>query len=277
MKWTGHYQQIFHMKWAGLYQHIFHLKWAGLDKQFLYSRWAGLDLTRTFFIRNGLYSTIRLFLSNWTGLIWLFLFVSGARNPRRLEVHAAGQHFKKNYELPYIVLVAEPEHNAKSSGRSRTKFDGICEARRIVPHWMQSSACLRADLVRVSASGVSARYSEQIVLKVRRADGPRALTTGLPARLMQAVLPRAPASGLLLPRAPAAPTSRCHSDSPWDCVVQRQQWCWWPAAVLVACAVQHSLTVTGTDSRDGSDGRFLTVLSIYVGPGQQTITRRNLK
>jgi hypothetical protein len=44
----------------------------------------------------------------------------------------------------------------------------------------------------------------------------------------------------------------------------------WP----VLC--QHSLTVTGTDSRDDSDGRFLTVLSIYVGPGQQTITRRNL-
>ena len=141
---------------------------------------------------------------------------------------------------------------------------------------MQSSACLRADLVRVSAS-VSARYSEQIIGTVRRADGPRALTTGLPARLMQAVLPRALASGLLLPRALAAPTSRCRSDSPWDCVVQRQQWCWWPAAVLVACAVQHSLTVTGTDSRDDSDGRFLTVLSIYVGPGQQTITRRNLK
>jgi hypothetical protein len=86
-----------------------------------------------------------------------------------------------------------------------------------------------------------------------------------------------PASGLLLPRAPAAPTSRCRSDSPWDCVVQRQQWCWWPAAVLVAFAVQHSLTVTGTDSRDDSDGRFLTDLSIYVGPGQKTITRRNLK
>jgi hypothetical protein len=215
-----------------------------------------------------------LFLSNWTGLIWLFLFVSGARNQRRHKVHGAGQLFKKIYELPYIALVFESEHKAKSSGRSRTKFDGICEARRIVPHWMQSSACLRADLVRVSAS-VSARYSEQIVRTVRRADGPRALTTGLPARLMQAVLPRAPASGLLLPRAPAAPASRCRSDGPWDCSVQRQQWSWWPAAV--ACAVQHSLTVKGTDSRDDSDGRFLTVLSIYVGPGQQTITRRNLK
>ena len=121
---------------------------------------------------------------------------------------------------------------------------------------------------------VDCPHSEQIVRTVRRADGPRALTTGLPARLMQAVLPRAPASGLLLPRAPAAPTSRCRSDGPWDCRVQRQQWSWWPA--VVACAVQHSLTGTGTDSRDDSDGRFLTVLSIYVGPGQQTITRRNL-
>jgi hypothetical protein len=95
---------------------------------------------------------------------------------------------------------------------------------------------------------VDCPHSEQIVRTVRRADGPRALTTGLPARLMQAVLPRAPASGL---RAPAAPTSCCRSDGPWDCRVQRQQWSWWPA--VVACAVQHSLTVTGTDSRDDSD------------------------
>jgi hypothetical protein len=49
-------------------------------------------------------------------------------------VHGAGQLFKKIYELPYIALVFESEHKAKSSGRSRTKFDGICEARRIVPH-----------------------------------------------------------------------------------------------------------------------------------------------
>jgi hypothetical protein len=56
--------------------------------------------------------------------------------------------------------------------------------------------------------------------------------------------------------------------------VQRQQRSWWPASVV--CGVQHSLTVTGTKNRDDSDGRFLTVLSIYAGPGQQTITRRNL-
>ncbi len=49
-------------------------------------------------------------------------------------MHAAGQQFKKNYELPYIVLVSEPEHKAKKFGGSRTKFDGIREARRIVPH-----------------------------------------------------------------------------------------------------------------------------------------------
>ncbi len=48
-------------------------------------------------------------------------------------MHAAGQHVKKNYELPYIALVSESEHKVKSSGRSRTKSDGICEARRIVP------------------------------------------------------------------------------------------------------------------------------------------------
>ncbi len=142
---------------------------------------------------------------------------------------------------------------------------------------MQSSACLRADLVRVSASGVSARSSDQIVRTLRWfrcADCPRALATGLPAFLMRAVHPRAPASELLLPRTPAALTSRCRSGGPWDCGMQRPQWSWWPSAV--ACAVQHSLTVTGTDSRDDSDGRFLTVLSIYVGPGQQTIPRRNL-
>ena len=120
-------------------------------------------------------------------------------------------------------------------------------------------------------------------LSAQRADCPHGpacgwparFDNGLPARLMQAVLPRAPASGLLLPRAPA-PTPRCRSDGQWDCGLQRPQWPWWPEAV--ACAVQHSLTVTGTDSLDDSDGRFLTVLRIYyVGPGQQTITRRNLK
>jgi hypothetical protein len=124
----------------------------------------------------------------------------------------------------------------------------------------------RAACPRAPVSRLSARSGVRIA---------RALTTGLPACLMQAVLPRAPASRLLLPRSPAAPTSRCRSDGPCDCGVQRQQWSWWPAAV--ACAVQHSLTVTGTDSQDDSDGRILTVLSIYVGPGQQTITRRNLK
>ncbi len=41
-----------------------------------------------------------------------------------------------DYEFPYIALVFESEHKAKSSGSSRTKFDGICEARRIVPNWI---------------------------------------------------------------------------------------------------------------------------------------------
>ncbi len=86
----------------------------------------------------------------------------------------------------------------------------------------------------------------------------------MPARFVQALIPRAVASRLLLPRALAMPTSRCRTDARWDCGLQRQQWLWWPAAV--DCAVQHSFTVIGTDSRDGSYGRFLTVLSIYVGP-----------
>ena len=100
LKWAGLYQHIFHMKWAGLYQHIFHLKWAGFDKHFVYSRWAGLDLTRTFFIRNGLYSTIRLFLSNWTGLIWLFLFVSGARNTKCTEL---GSFSRRSTKYPVLL------------------------------------------------------------------------------------------------------------------------------------------------------------------------------
>ncbi len=49
------------------------------------------------------------------------------RRPRALQQ-------KMVYELPYIALVFESEHKAKSSGRSQTKFDGVCEARRIVPH-----------------------------------------------------------------------------------------------------------------------------------------------
>jgi len=95
---------------------------------------------------------------------------------------------------------------------------------------MQSSACLRADLVRVSASGVSARSSEQIVRTVRRADGPHALTTGLPARIMQAVPPCkriAPASGgAHLPLPQRQPLGLCRAAA---------------AVVLVACSGTSSL------------------------------------
>jgi hypothetical protein len=135
---------------------------------------------------------------------------------------------------------------------------------------MQLSACLPC--------GVFARSSKRIVRTLLRADCPRALATGLTTRLIRAALPRAPARGLLLPRprVQAAPTvtSRRRCDGPWDCGLQRQQWPWWPAAL--ACAVQYSLSVTGTDSRDGSDGSFLAALRFYFGPDQQTIPRRDL-
>jgi len=97
---------------------------------------------------------------------------------------------------------------------------------------MQSSACLGADLARVSASGVSARSSEQIVRTVLRADGPHALTTGLPARIMQAVPPCkriAPASrsgGAHLPLPQRQPLGLCRAAA---------------AVVLVACSGTSSL------------------------------------
>ena len=75
----------------------------------------------------------------------------------------------------YFILFSFRSLSIKRNrGRSRPKFHGIREARRIVPHLMQSSACLCADLVRVSASGTSARSSEQIVRMLWRADCPRA-------------------------------------------------------------------------------------------------------
>ncbi len=91
-----------------------------------------------------------------------------------------------------------------------------------------------------SARGVSARSSERLIHTLQRADCPRALATGMSARLMWAALPRAPASGLRLPHAPAAPTSRCRGDGPWDCGLQLPRWPWWPATV--ACAVKYSLS-----------------------------------
>ncbi len=126
---------------------------------------------------------------------------------------------------------------------------------------MQLSACLRADLVRVSASSVSARSSEQIVRTLWRADCPCALATGLPARFMCKQSPASSCKRI----APASRSGGAHLPLPQRqpvglCGVQRQQWSWWPAAV--ACAVQHSLTEPGTNSRDDPNGRFVTVLSI---------------
>jgi hypothetical protein len=51
---------------------------------------------------------------------------------------------------------------------------------------MQSFACLRADLVRVSASGVSARSSEQIARTVRRADAAAAAAAAAAAQASRA-------------------------------------------------------------------------------------------
>ncbi len=102
-------------------------------------------------------------------------------------MHVAGQHFKKNYELPYIALVSEEsEHKAKSSGRNLMEF--------VKPAVSCPIECNRLLVcVRVSASGMYARSSEQVVRTLRRADCPHALATGLLARLMRALLPRAPA------------------------------------------------------------------------------------
>jgi hypothetical protein len=51
-----------------------------------------------------------------------FLFVSYARNPRRYEAHGAGQHFKKNYELPCIALVFKSEHKVGSPASTHWSF-----------------------------------------------------------------------------------------------------------------------------------------------------------
>jgi hypothetical protein len=103
-------------------------------------------------------------------------FVSGARNPRRHEVHAAGQHFKTNYKLPYIVLVSEPEHQAKPSGRSRTNLMEFVKPTKSCP-----IECNRLLVcVRISCGHVSACSIEQIVRSLRRADCPHALQQAFP-------------------------------------------------------------------------------------------------
>ncbi len=159
MKWAGLYQHIFHMKWVGLYQHIFHLN--------------GLDFTCTFFIQNWLNS-----LAHCSFQIGLdssdssFLFQG-----KKSKAARSGTQLGSILRIitSYFILFSFPSLSIKRNhGSSRPKFHEIREARRIVPHFMQSSACLCADLVLVSASCVSARSSEQIVRMLWRAHCPRA-------------------------------------------------------------------------------------------------------
>ncbi len=116
-------------------------------------------------------------------------------------------------------------------------------------------ALQRADCPHVPACGLPARFGNRL------ARSPHASSS--PASSCKRIAPASRSGGAHLPLPQRRPGTVAGSG------------CSGPDAA-VACAVQHSLTVTGTDSRDDSDGRFLTVLSIYVGPGQQTITRRNL-
>ena len=127
-------------------------------------------------------------------------------------------------------------------------------------------------IVCLSACGSRAGFGKRRVRALQRADCPHAPACGLPARFGNRLArsPHASCSPASSCKriAPASRSGGAHlpllQRRPWDCGVQRPQWLWRPAAV--ACAVQHSFTVIGTDSRDGSYGRFLTVLSIYVGP-----------
>jgi hypothetical protein len=156
-------------------------------------------------------------------------------------VHAAGQHFKQNY----LTLFSFPSLSKKQYHLADlmifVKPDVSCsiECNRL-------PVCVppRADLV-------------WRVRELQRADCRHSPASGLPAR-----------SGNMLDRSPHAsssPTSSCkrialasRSGSAHLPLQQRRPvglWlaavagAWWPA--VVACAVQHSLSVTGTDSRDG--------------------------
>jgi hypothetical protein len=138
--------------------------------------------------------------------------------------------------------------------------------------------------------GSRAGFGKRFVRALQRADCPHALACGicgLPARLGSR-LARSPCASTYPASccnqvAPALRSGGAHlplpqrplSDAAWDCGLQRPQWLWWPAAV--ACAAQHSFTVIGTDSRDGSYGRFLTVLSIYVGPDASRLSLEGIQ
>ncbi len=178
-------------------------------------------------------------------------------------MHAAGQHFKKNYGLPYIVLVSEPEHKANR----------LAVAERNLMEFLKPavSCPIECNCLLVCVQ-ISCGFGERRVRALQRADCPHAPGCGLPARFDNrlALSPHASSSParqrellqehcscLSLRRRPP-PAAAATVPGTAACSVQQRSW--WPAAV--ACAVQHSLTVTGTDSRDDSDGRFLTVLSI---------------
>ncbi len=111
-------------------------------------------------------------------------------------MHAAGQHFKKNFELPYIALISEHEHKAKSSGRSLMKFDGICEARSIVQCPIECNCLLvcvriscgfrRATCPRAPASRLSARSGVRIARALWQQACPLASCEQFSRELLQA-------------------------------------------------------------------------------------------
>jgi hypothetical protein len=170
----------------------------GLDLTSTFFIRNGLDSTSTFFIRNGLNSTITVVLhcSFQIGLDssdFSFMF-SGARNPRRHEVHAAAQPFKKNYELPYIVLVSEPEHKAKLSGSSRTNLMEFVkpavscpiECIRLLVCVRISCGFWRAACPRAPASRLSARSGVRIARALWEQACPLASCKQFSRELLQA-------------------------------------------------------------------------------------------
>ncbi len=103
--------------------------------------------------------------------IWLdssdFSFVvSGARNPRRHEVHAAAQHSKKNYE--HLILFSFPSLSIKQNFLAvdeRNLMEFVKPAVSCSVECNRLLVCVRTqDLVRGLASGVSARSSEQMIV-----------------------------------------------------------------------------------------------------------------
>ncbi len=220
----------------------------------LYSKWAGLDTNYSLEMSFTL-------LSDYSSQIGLdsfdFSFLFQAEETQRgTRCTQLGSILRRT--TSYLILFSFPSLSMKQNHMAVSERNLMEFVKPAISCPIECNLLLVCVLISCGFQKAACpRAPEQLVRALQRAD-----------------CLHAPACGLPLPWAPVGPTSRCRSNCPWDCDVHLQQWSWWPAGV--AYAVQHSLTVTGSDSKDDSYGRFLTVLSIYVGPGQQTITRRNL-